>query len=379
MMYLNPGRQGLIGAPTFPMLRDSTQTALFEVLESNRISFDFNKSENQMVLPDSGARVIFRSLDEYERLRGTNLAWFGVDELTYTCAEAWLRLEGRLRDPKAKRLAGFGVWTPKGFDWVYERFIANAVAGYEAVIARPKENRHLLKQVPDFYDRLKSSYDDRFFKQEVLGEYLNMAAGRVYYAFDRAKHLARKEPDRSRPILWALDFNVNPMSSIIAQMIGDSVVVLDEIVLNRASTLDACQEFRQRFKYHPAGIEVFGDATGARMQTAGTTDYEIVEEFLRRYGYQYVLKVGRSNPQVRDRVGNVNSMLESADGTVRLFVHPGCKELIRDLEQVSYQGNTMMIDKLSDPKRTHLSDALGYLLWQECRLSTAGERPDRLF
>ena len=26
-----------------------------------------------------------------------------------------------------------------------------------------------------------------------------------------------------------------------------------------------------------------------------------------------------------------------------------------------------MIDKDRDPRRTHLSDALGYLVWQECR------------
>ena len=42
---------------------------------------------------------------EFERLRGTNLAWFGLDELTYTPEEAWLRLEGRLRDPRQRGYA----------------------------------------------------------------------------------------------------------------------------------------------------------------------------------------------------------------------------------------------------------------------------------
>ncbi|MCX7605526.1 MAG: hypothetical protein N2036_15740, partial [Bryobacteraceae bacterium] len=32
LAYLNPGRTGLIGAPTYPMLRDATQAALFEVM-----------------------------------------------------------------------------------------------------------------------------------------------------------------------------------------------------------------------------------------------------------------------------------------------------------------------------------------------------------
>ena len=75
-------------------------------------------------------------MEEFERLRGTNLAWFGMDELTYTQEESWLRLEGRLRDPKATRLCGFAVWTPKGYDWVYRRFIATPTPGYEAVIAQ---------------------------------------------------------------------------------------------------------------------------------------------------------------------------------------------------------------------------------------------------
>lgn len=378
MLYVNPGRLGLLGAPTYPMLRDATQRTLFELLEANRLPFDYNKAENFIVLKDTRSKVVFRSLDDYERLRGTNLAWFGVDELTYTSEQAWLRLEGRLRDPKASQLCGFGVWTPKGFDWVYDRFIANPVEGYEVILAKPFENRHLLDKVPDFYNRLKHSYDDRFFQQEVLGEYLNLTAGRVYYAFERTKHVRQLEIDPTRPLLWALDFNVNPMCSVIAQKIGDKVVVLDEIVLSRASTSDACDEFERRFGYHQAGVEVYGDASGARMQTAGSTDYEIVNDFLRRAGYRYSMRVPRSNPAVRDRIALVNAAFENVVGQARMFVSPKCRELIKDFEQVGYQEHTTMIDKTSDPRRTHLSDAIGYLVWQECR-EPIGERRERLF
>jgi hypothetical protein len=378
MTFVNAGRMGLIGAPTLPMLRDSTQRSLFEVMEANGIGFEFNKAENLVVMKDTRSKIAFRSLDEYERLRGTNLAWFGVDELTYTHQEAWLRLEGRLRDPKAKQLAGFAVWTPKGFDWVYERFVSDPVEGYAVVLAKPFENRHLLDRVPDFYERLKRSYDERFFEQEVLGAYVNLNSGRVYYAFDREKHVGDIQVDPNRPLLWALDFNVNPMSSIVAQSAGGRLVVLDEIVLNRASTHDACAEFEERFGYHAAGVVVYGDASGARMQTAGSTDYEIITEFLRRSAYSQDFRVPRSNPAVRDRIATVNSMLESADGEVRLRVDRRCKELIKDFERVSYQADTMMIDMMSDPQRTHLSDALGYLLWQEFRQADIGERGERL-
>jgi hypothetical protein len=183
LAYLNPGLTGLLGAPTFPMLRDATQAALIEILERNRIPHEWNRGESYLRLSETRSRILFRAVEEFERLRGTNLAWFGLDELTYAPREAWLRLEGRLRDPKAARLCGFAVWTPKGFDWVHERFVGSPVEGYETVLARPFENQFLLERVPDYYQRLRHSYDGRFYEQEVLGEYDVPLAGGLRRSF----------------------------------------------------------------------------------------------------------------------------------------------------------------------------------------------------
>jgi len=368
LAYLNPGRTGLLGAPTYPMLRDATQAALVEILERSKIPHEWNRAENFLVLRDTRSRILFRAVEEFERLRGSNLAWFGLDELTYTAEESWLRLEGRLRDPKATRLCGFSVWTPKGYDWVYERFIARKVDGYETVIARPFENRFLLSKIPDYYERLKASYDGRFYEQEVLGSYLDMHAGRVYFGFDRTRDVWEVEVDPGRPLLWALDFNVDPMSSVIAQVRDGVVTVLDEIVLSRASTHDACSEMARRFPTHGSGLVVYADASGARLQTSGTTDLEILRAFLRESPYgEVTFKIPKANPAVRDRIALMNAKLESAEGMRCVRIHPRCLELLKDFEQVSYKPNTVTIDKDRDPRRTHLSDALGYLVWQECR------------
>jgi hypothetical protein len=380
LSYMNPGRTGLIGAPTFPMLRDATQAALLEALDRNGIPYDFNRAENFLVMKETRSKIIFRAVEEFERLRGSNLAWFGLDELTYTAEQAWLRLEGRLRDPKAKRLCGFAVWTPKGYDWVYERFVARKVDGYETVMARPFENRFLLDKIPDYYERLRRSYDARFYEQEVLGEYLTLHAGRVYVAFEREGNIGKAEADESLPLLWALDFNVDPMCSVIAQVRRDGVVVvLDEIVLSRASTYDACSEFTARFPAHAGGLIVYADATGARLQTSGTTDVKILREGLRDYG-EVTFRIPKSNPVVRDRVTLMNAKLRSAEGSRLLAVDPRCTELIRDFEQVAFKEGSGVIDKDRDPRRTHLSDALGYLVWQECGgRGTVGEMGKRLF
>jgi len=377
---VNAGRTGLIGAPTFPMLRDATQATLLGMLDRNNVPYDYNRAENFLVFRQTKSKILFRAVEEFERLRGTNLAWFGLDELTYTPEDAWLRLEGRLRDPKATRLCGFAVWTPKGFDWVYERFVARRVDGYETVLAQPFENSFLLEKVPDYYERLKSSYDARFYEQEALGQYLMQHAGKVYSAFDRAGNILDGKVDESLPLLWALDFNFDPMSSVVAQVHRDGlVVVLDEIVLSRASTYDACAEFISRFPSHAAGLTVYADASGARMQTSGKTDVLILRDELKNYGrVQY--RIPRTNPLVRDRVTLMNARLGAADGSRRLLVDPRCTELIRDFEQVIYKEGTQVVDKDRDSKRTHLSDAVGYLVWQECGgRGTVGERGERFF
>ncbi|MFN7995890.1 MAG: terminase family protein [Bryobacteraceae bacterium] len=381
LSYINAGRTGLIGAPTYPMLRDATQEALFEVLDSNDVPYEHRKAENLLVMTDTGSKLLFRAVDDYERLRGTNLAWFGLDEMTYSPEEAWLRLEGRLRDPLAKRLCGFGVWTPKGYDWVYQRFIADPVPGYEAIIAKPFENRFILAHTADFYERLRHSYDETLYQQEVLGQYLSLQGGLVYSAFSRQEHIRELRLSPRVPLLWALDFNVDPMSSVVAQIEAGKVFVLDEIVLRHASTREACEEFEKRFPRHASGLVIYGDASGNNLKSTGGSDYQIVQDYFRmHYGSRVNYRVPKANPSVRDRVMLTNSKLRTAAGEVGLLVDPKCKELIKDFEQVSYKAESNAIDKEKDRRRTHLSDALGYLLWQECQPQTGiGERGQRLF
>ncbi len=377
---MNAGRLGLIGAPTYPMLRDATLSTLLEILDRNDVPFEHNKAENVLALKDTGSKILIRAVEEFERLRGTNLAWFGLDELTYTSESSWLRLEGRLRDPRAKRLCGFAVWTPKGFDWVYRRFIKEPVDGYEAIVASAFENRYLLDKIPDFYERLKHSYDERFYEQEVLGKYLNSNGGLVYTAFQRGANVHEISMDATSPILWTLDFNVEPMSSLVLQIRDEQVFVLDEIVLHRASTGQACEEFRNRYPNRHQRVVIYGDASGNKMQTAGTSDYQIIRKFFIAAEYTQVReKVALSNPPVRDRVELVNSKLRNAAGNVDLWVSPKCKELIKDFEETVYKPDSNVVDKESDPLRTHLSDALGYVIWQEFRTSTSyGEKGKRL-
>jgi len=398
LAYTNCGCLGLIGAATYRMLADVTRRAFLELCEANQIPHHFEKAANTVRLHEPGAEIIFRSLDQPERLVGTNLAWFGCDELTYSKEDAWRRLEARLREPRARELCGFAVWTPKGFDWVYNRFVGpERVAGYQAIFARPGENKWL---PADFYDRLKASYDERFYRQEVLGEYLPQFAGQVYYTFDRKDSLRPLEFDPALPLCWALDFNIDPMCSVLAQvkdvttreeaLMGRRVTeihVIDELVLPDCRTDQACRALWERIEGARlcerglTSIQVYGDASGAARRTSSLkSDWQIVKEFLRRETpLRASFRIPPANPPVRERVTEVCSALRSADGRRRLLIDPRCKELTADLEQVAWRrdaaGNAVGEIAKTDPRRTHVSDALGYLVWRE-RSSQAGPRGD---
>jgi len=379
--YINRGRQGVLAAPTYTMLRDATLSGLFAVLDQHDVEFDWKKSDGELLIKAPDTTVLLRSLEEPERLRGTNLAWFGIDELSYTREEGWLRLEARLRDPKAEKLCGFGVWTPQGHDWLHRRFIHEPVAGYECVRAEPFENRYLLDKTPDYYERLESSYDPRFYRQEVLGEYLNSRADRVYHCFNPSIHQVRHLYDPRKPLLWALDFNVAPMTSVLLQWDNGQLAVIDEIVLERATTEEACMEFENRYKGHMAALEIFGDASGKNMHTTGTSDYTMLQSYLYRAGFRFVkLRVPSKNPPVLNRVQKVNALLTNALGEVRLEIDPRCKELIKDFEEVMFKPESGVVDKVRDPRRTHASDALGYVVWELFgQKSSAGEIDKPLF
>lgn len=388
----NPGLLGLIGAPTYPLLRDASQLAVFELLDQNGIPYKFLKQENLLELTDFGSRIVFRSLDNPKSLVGTNLAWFGVDELTFCKEESWKRLQARLRHPKSKELCGFGVWTPNGFDWVWQRFISKTddqgkpLAGaddYFAVVGNPGENKAL---PGDYYEKLAGSYDERFYRQEVLGEYLNIRSGRVYYAFDRATNV-RACPLRENAELWlTCDFNNNPMSWLICQVADMStrmdllhgkpttleIEALDEVSID-GSIDDACRLAKDKIltlrppQYGQVTVNVTGDAAGNNRDHAGKSDWYRVLDFFRNDSQVKLVKqVPSADPPVKDRVNAVNALLRNYNSVTRLWADPRCHQLVRDLEQVIWKadsnGNIVGLLDKSNPKLTHMSDALGYLV-----------------
>lgn len=319
-----------------------------------------------------GGTICVRGADNYDSLRGDGLDFLVLDEFASMVPGVWEAvLRPALADKQGRALF---IGTPRGHNHFFDL--------YEAAQDRPNWATFQFTteqggNVPS--EELESAtdeMDERTYRQEFEARFETLGVGRAYYAFDRVHNVKNFRFSSRLPLTWSLDFNMNPLCSVLMQTLNGVVVVLDELILPDSNTLAACEEFLSRTEKWTDGsrlnVQIYGDSTAEQRHTsASRTDWQIVKEFFNRYRdrYNVTFHVPSSNPPVKDRINCVNARLRNHAGQHRLLVHEHCKHLIRDLEQVCWKtdphGNTLVELDESDPMRTHVSDALGYYIARE--------------
>jgi hypothetical protein len=361
--------EGTLAWYVAPSYRQAKQIAWKRLKEMTREWWEARPNESELRIEmTTGGTICLRGADNYDSLRGNGLDFLVLDEYASIAPEVWPEV---LRPALADKLGrALFIGTPKGHDHFHDL--------YEAAAENPDWTRFQftteegLNVRPEEVVAAARELDQKTYLQEFCARFENLTAGRVYHAFDREGNVGTVRYDASLPVLWSLDFNVNPMCSVIAQKDGERLWVLEEMALADSHTLAACEEFARRLAKwgRELTVRVYGDASGNGRNTAASrTDWQIVREFLAGRGYQASLWVPDANPAVRDRVNCVNGMLRNQAGERRLVVDAGCRELIRDLERVSWGKDG--VDK-SDPMRSHLSDALGYVVAREFGMKLPG-------
>ncbi len=191
------------------------------------------------------------------------------------------------------------------------------------------------------------------FAQEFEASFVDLGS-RVYNFFDLEKNVAELAPTPGDPLLIGMDFNVDPMTAVVGQKIGEQCHIIDEIVLRNSNTSQMMQELNRRYRGWEGVVHPDPSASSRKTSApVGETDLTIIE----RAGWQ-VFK----NPSQKlvDRINSVNAMLLNANGYRRLFISSRCKHLIRALDRLTYKEDTRVPDKTSG--WDHVTDALGYMI-----------------
>lgn len=203
--------------------------------------------------------------------------------------------------------------------------------------------------------------------------------GRTYGHFIAAEHVKTAETELrlDLPMQLAWDFNINPgvhceigqydrgrdLFTTRHEVFGERHNTPRTLVLLKAR-LDAMGAFDAEGKFRFSHVEVYGDRSGKSGQTASSnTDYDLIMRALSSWGCNPAMMVQTANPAIRDRVLSVNDALRDPAGDVHWLIHPECKRLIRDLEDVR-EDEEGLPDKQSDSDLTHPSDAEGYRVFR---------------
>lgn len=180
--------------------------------------------------------------------------------------------------------------------------------------------------------------------------------GRVYRNFD-GKNIWEGAKDNGGDVLVGMDFNVNPMTAIIASRASDQLHIFDELMLSDSGTEEMARALKARFPGRR--IKVYPDPAGRQRRTSaavGATDFAILQS------HGFTILASPTAPPVVDRVNEVNAMFGDPGETGRAFVHPRCKVLIHCLSKQTYRPGT---NEPAKGQLDHAPDALGYLIHQE--------------
>lgn len=371
------GIRGLVGAQTYTLVRDTTLESYFEHLDNMGFvegkDYTFSSSIQSLAFKN-GSEILFRPLDEPNRLKSLNLGFVEIEEMSDVPHSTFKMLLGRMRQkPKSSwkdfTYRIFGHTNPevqKG--WIYKTFIEDPLPNYRLISAPTTQNIYLPE---GFCDELKKLYDEQYYKIFVLAENGIYNNGLVIKDFsDKNIKEIQYQPEMDLHI--TCDFNVDPMAWILAHKTDDKVFFFDELVVENTTTLKCCDEFLERYPNHKGKIIINGDASGDnRSCTSEFTNYVIIKKRLEQYGYNVDIQIKAFNPPIKNRIMAFNSKVKNADGTISLFIDKKCDKLLYNIYNLKYKEGSSKIDiptyqQIKQAKElkflSHPMDAASYLV-----------------
>ncbi len=325
-------------------------------------------SEGQLSITlANGAEISVVGLDAPERIEGRSINGAVLDEYGNMKPSVWGE---HLRPALSDRLGWCDfIGVPEGRNHYYDLYKAAQADDSGQWSTFTWTSEEILP--PGEIEAAKRDLDELTFNQEYRASFVTFT-GRAYYAFDEGLHLGTTEYNPSLPLIFCFDFNVSPGVAVICQehdIGGDGLThVIGEVYIPRDSnTPMVCRKLLQDWGSHPGDVFCYGDATGGAKTTSAVrgSDWDLIKSELKpEFGPRIKFRVDRSNPKERIRVNSMNSRLKSADDIVRMVIDPSkAPNLVKDLEGVRVvDGGSGEIDKKSDPKLTHMTDALGYYI-----------------
>jgi hypothetical protein len=358
----NPGCDGFIVAPTWGTLKRVTLRKFLQFLPKELIRHH-NKGDRYIELHND-SRVYYGSADVPSSLEGSTIAWFWGDEARYWKREAYDILLARLREPKAKRLAGILTSTP-ALGWLYDEFCTGLK---DRTLCRLPTAGNLALP-PGYMEHLRTSYSKTLYKQYVLGEFVALEGAVYGDAFDLDLHIKPIGYKHHLPVDIGWDFGFARPHLLFSQRYSDDHAhIFDEYAPSRVGLKKIEKHLRATFAREGwTKGKIYCDPAGlAHEQVSGESSIEYLEEM----GWEVVHPNSKRERSISLGVDLVREKLRSIDGHISITLDTNLmsdnkRGLYQAVQMYSYadakEGKPIIDEPKKDGTTDHACDALRYL------------------
>lgn len=357
-----PNNFGLVGAQTYPNLRDTTQRTFLEivphpVLKGGRLETAFNKSENSIEFYN-GSVVIFRSMDDPNKYKSLNLGFFYIDEVSEVAEEIWMMLESRLRRSNVPRRTGFGTTNPEGGSWLFSKFVQNKSENYAYFQAPTTENVYL----PEDYVRgLLESYPESWVKRYIYADW-SAFEGQIFPEFQPTYPyvIPHVDPDPEHPVYLGIDHGLhNPTAAVWGSV--DPKTGRIYIYQEYYETNQLVEHHAKNIKFMSKDTAIFGYWIDPSTQNRNAVTGKSVRSEYLRHG----VPVLPGNNDIHAGIHKISEYLKKDEnGMPKLVISERCEHLIEELSQYRWQKAKPGQNEPEKPHpyKDHSVDALRYMI-----------------
>jgi phage terminase large subunit len=337
--------------PTIKMFKRDVWPTLEEIADQNKIRIKYSRQDAEIKIPDTGTTCyVFHGEDHGDSIRGPNLASMHINEATLLSLKTYHAAIARVRIKSAKRLTIAMSGTFEGNTELYEHLVDDK--GCDMFYTSSRKNPYL----PESYiQMLEESYDEEMRKQYIDGLPVRSMGQAAAKNFRRDLHVSEKAAwDSNGELLISIDFNVDPMAAAFwchIPSMKPRLQCFKEVCMNAADTYmlaDLLTKQLYEMGMPLSQVKLFPDPAGNARSTKGILKTDI--QILRDAGFSQIY-FKRRIVSVKDCMNAVTAQLEKNE----ILIHPECKNVIADFEQVKYKESSFEFDK-SNLKRTHWLD-----------------------
>lgn len=364
----NPNERYFLGAPTYNQAKkifwDDMKMLTLSVLHPKKPS----ESDLKIFMPN-GTEIHILGLDQPQRIEGIEWTGGGIDEIADIKADALQENIMPALNTVNPTRPDYRAWcwfigVPDGLNHYYEMAEYARTSGDPDYAYFHWTSEEILP--PDVIESAKRTMSKRQYDQEYRASF-ETATGRIYEDYDGrvgGRNHTDAELKPHEAIYWMHDQNFTPLSSAIAVVRDGVPYLVDEIILTSAISRQAAEEFVERYKDHKNKlVYIYGDPAGRAGEKHGhKSDYNDIEDVLRREGWKFERRVRPQHPAIKDRQNAVRAKIQNAKGETTLFVNPKTAPWChKGLATVQLQeGSTFQEDQKNQYQ--HITTAIGYFV-----------------